>query len=192
MRLNRTLISVVFVMILVGAACGGPEGGDGTQVPEDAGTTVPDAPPQTTAPDSAPQTTAPSDEGGETPEEPEIGEAGSFTVDGTEFAVTLLNRCIPFSDQPGNIDLQALAQGQGAKLNLVLMGGTTEVSVDGSGIQELFGSIAFGQDPAVSESTVSEDRWAGSATVGDSLGSGETVDITWDVMVPAEAQDCGL
>jgi hypothetical protein len=192
MRPNRTLISVVFVMILVGAACGGQEGADGTQAPDDAGTTVPDAAPQTTTPDSAAQTTAPSDGGGETPEEPEVGEAGSFTVDGTEFAVTLLNRCIPFSDQPGNIDLQALAQGQGAKLNLVLMGGTTEVSVDGSGIQELFGSIAFGQDPVVSESTVSGDRWTGSATVGDALGSGETVDITWDVMVPAEAQDCGL
>ena len=189
---------VLFVcMLLVITACGGPSGdesaedagGPTTEVSgqdsgedtADSGTTVPQT--------DVTQTTA--DSGDESPA-PEVGEEGSFTVNGTEFAVTLLNRCIPFSDAPGNIDLQALAQGTGAKINLVQAGEMTEVSVDGSRIEEMFGSIAFGADPAVSASTVSGDRWTGSAIVGDSLGSGETVDITWDVMVPAEAQDCGL
>jgi len=119
-----------------------------------------------------------------------VGEAGSFTVNGIEYAVTRLNRCIPFNDVPGDLDLQALAQG--AQLNLYLMGGTAEVSVQGSAIESEFGSIAFGEDPVVNESSVTDDRWTGSATVGDSLGSGETVDLTWDVQLPSEINDCSL
>jgi hypothetical protein len=72
------------------------------------------------------------------------------------------------------------------------VGGTVEASVQGSAIEDAFGSLSFGQDPVVHESTVSDDRWTGSATVGDSRGSGETVDITWDVMVPSEIRDCSL
>lgn len=119
-----------------------------------------------------------------------VGEAGSFTVNGTEFAVTLLNRCVPFNDVAGDLDLQALAQG--AQLNLYLMGGTAEVSVQGTAIESEFGSIAFGQDPALNESSVTDDRWTGSATIGDSLGSGDTVDVTWDVQLPSEINDCSL
>ncbi len=158
------------------------------------------AAPSTTAPnttvtagnDTATTTTAASDDGGgtEPPGQPDVGETGSFTVNGTEFAVTTLNRCIPFQDAPGNVDLQALAGG--AKLNLVQFGGVTEVSVDGSTINEMFGSIAFGEAPVVAASDIAGDRWTGSATVGDSLGSSETVEVTWDVMVPAEARDCSL
>ena len=49
---------------------------------------------------------------------------GSFGVNGTEFAVTFLNRCIPFGGEDGKtIDLQPLAQGQGAQLNLYGDGG---------------------------------------------------------------------
>ena len=119
-----------------------------------------------------------------------IGEAGSFAVNGMEFGVTNLNRCIPSPDSPENLDLQPIARG--AQLNLYLVGGTVEVSVQGSAIEDAFGSLSFGQDPVVHESTVSDDRWTGSATVGDSFGSGETVDITWDVMVPSEIRDCSL
>ena len=56
----------------------------------------------------------------------------------------------------------------------------------------MFGSIAFGSDPVVDASSLEGDRWTGSATVGDSLDSGATVDIVWDVMVPPEAVDCSL
>lgn len=138
------------------------------------------------------ETTAAADTGDNGGEQAAAGEGGSFTVNGTEFAVTFLNRCIPFQDEPGNIDLQALAQGQGGKLNLYVAGEFVEVSVDGSGIQEMFGSIAFGNSPVVHDSAVNGDRWTGSATVGDSLESGDTVDITWDVMIPSEAIDCSL
>jgi hypothetical protein len=193
----RLLVVMLVCMLLVIIACGGSSAEEGA---EDAGGPTTEVSGQDSGGDTADSgTTAPqtdttqtsANSGDESPA-PEVGEAGSFTVNGTEFAVTLLNRCIPFSDAPGNTDLQGLSQGTGAKINLVQAGEMTEVSVDGSRIEEMFGSIAFGGDSAISASTVSGDRWTGSATVGDSLGSGKTVDITWDVMVPAEAQDCGL
>lgn len=197
----RRLILLLVSILLVITACGGSSGEENTGDPGAATTEVsePDdedsADTDTTVPQTdTTQTTA---TGGDESATPEVGEAGSFTVNETEFVVTLLNRCIPFSDSPGNLDLQALAQGEGAKLNLVLMGGTTEVSVDGSGIQEAFGSMAFAgdsfdEDGGVQSSEIAGDRWTGSATLYDSLDSGETVDVIWDVMVPAEAQDCGL
>lgn len=183
--MRRRLIVVVLGLFAF-AACGGSSTPEATDGPT---TTARADGVSSTAP-AAPTTTQ--DPGSTAPQPPQVGEAGSFTVDDVEFAVTLLNRCIPFSDSPGNYDLQALAQGQGAKLNLVLMGGTTEVSVDGSGIGEMFGSIAFGDDPVVESSEIDGDRWTGSATVADTLGSGTTVDITWDLMVPTEARDCSL
>jgi hypothetical protein len=188
-------VILVPALIVILAACGGSDDGGGdtsgagavldtTAATEssggaDGGST------ETTAPDDAP------DEGAAAaPEQAAVGDAGSFTVNGTEFAVTFLNRCIPFQDESGNIDLQAL--GQGGKLDLYLIGEFLEVSVDGLGIEEMFGSIAFGADPVIHESIIDGDRWMGSATVGDSLGSGDPVDITWNVMIPAEAIDCSL
>ena len=122
---------------------------------------------------------------------------GSFGVNGTEFAVTFLNRCIPFGGEDGKtIDLQPLAQGQGAQLNLYGTADSLEVSVQGSSVAEMFGSIAFAADPfgdgEIQESTIDGDRWTGSATLLDSLGSGDSVDVTWDVMIPGEAVDCSL
>lgn len=92
------------------------------------------------------------------------------------------------------IDLQALATGEqgAAKLNLSLLGDFLDVSVDGGGISNQFGSIAFGSDADVQASELNGDRWTGSATVGDSLGSVDTVDLTWDVMIPDEINDCSL
>ena len=57
---------------------------------------------------------------------------GSFTVNDTEFAVTFLNRCIPFEGPDSDvIDLQPLAQGQGAQLNLNGTNDFIDVSVQG-------------------------------------------------------------
>lgn len=143
------------------------------------------------SPTSTPTTGADSPDGGDTPAETgDVTEKGSITINGTEFAVTMLNRCDP-TGASFDLDLQAL--GQGVKINLYGADGEIQdVSVDGSQVKAQFGSIAFGADPAISASTVTEDRTTGTATVGDSTGSGSTVDITWDVMVPAETLDCSL
>lgn len=192
MRAIRGFLMVFAALTLSLSACGGDDNsGDGGD-----GTTTTTAPTATTAGGGggAETTTTVADGGGGTQAPPAVGEAGSFTVNETEFAVTLLNRCIPFRDDPGNVDLQALASSdQGsAKLNLLVMSAMVDVSVDGSGISAMFGSIAFGSDQMIKSSDIAGDRWSGSATVADSLGSGETVDITWDVMIPDQIRDCSL
>jgi hypothetical protein len=123
---------------------------------------------------------------------------GSFTVDGTEFAVTFLNRCIPFDGpESEQIDLQPLAQGQGAQLNLYGTADSVEVSVQGSSVEEIGGTNAFAADPfgdngEIRVSSIDGDRWTGEATLSDSYGSESTVEITWDVMIPEEVNDCSL
>ncbi len=126
-----------------------------------------------------------------------MGEAGSFTVNGTEFAVTLLNRCIPFGGEDGQtIDLQPIAQGQGGELFLYGTADSLEVSVQGNTVNEMYGSIAFTADPfgtgEIQESSIDGDRWTGSATLNDALDVAEPVSVTWDVMIPDEIRDCSL
>lgn len=171
------VFATAFVVVL--SACGsGDVSSDPNSVPEATATTA----------------SAGNGGGGETPQ---VTEMGSFSVNDTEFAVTFLNRCIPFGGEDGQtIDLQPLAQGQGAQMNLYGTAESLEVSVQGNTVEDLFGSIAFAADPfgdgEIQESTINGDRWNGSATLVDSRGSGESVEITWDVMIPGEAVDCSL
>ena len=109
---EKLRLSIAMVLILVLAACGGDaDGTAGTQAVIDttvapAGGDDDDSPDPTSAPD--PATTASTSGAVETPE---ITEMGSFSVNDTEFAVTFLNRCIPFGGEDGEtIDLQPLAQ----------------------------------------------------------------------------------
>ena len=184
--------ALVLAIMLTAAACGGSDA-TSTATPDSSEAESPDSASadgdDVAETDSTTTTTAAAVDD-EPAEQPEVGESGKFTVDGSEFAVTLLNRCIPFFDEPGNIDLQALAQG--AQLNLTTLSGALDVSVQGSAIEQMFGSIAFSSDFVADAFDVSDDRITGSATVTDALGSGDTVDLTWDVMVPSEIRDCGL
>lgn len=179
---------LVLAVVLVAAGCGGSDDGSESEVTS--------ASPETTVSEASDTSSTAGDDddvGGDEPaDQPEVGESGSFTVNDEEFAVTLLNRCIPFSDQPGNIDLQALAQAQGAQLNLTVLAEMLDVSVQGSAIEEVFGSISFTSEFLADGFEVSSDRFTGSATVSDALGSGETVNLAWDVMVPSEVLDCSL
>ena len=184
------LLSTMFVLALAGCATDAPAS-EPSPPATDHGTVESEAP-MAPASDAThgPESQAPAPSEAAT-----IGEAGSFTVDGTlgaaEYAVTDLNRCVPFSEGDGNLDLQALAPG--AQLNLVLLGGTTEVSVQGPVIGSQTGSIAYGSSGgSIGESTVSGGRWTGSATLADSLGSVLSVDVTWDVMIPSDVNDCSL
>jgi len=194
------LLATVFVVVL--SACGSDDGGgtdggsNGADTTAASGGGGDDGSSDSTSAPETTTTTAQADSGGGN-ETPEVTEMGSFSVDGTEFAVTFLNRCIPFGGEDGQtIDLQPLAQGQGAQMNLYGTADSLEVSVQGSTVEDMFGSIAFTADPfgdgEIQESTVDGDRWTGSATLLDSLGSGDSVEVTWDVMIPGEAVDCSL
>jgi hypothetical protein len=199
---RRLWLLLAMVLMVVLSACGSDDGEGSDGVDNGADTTVasggggddgssdPTSAPETTA------TTAPGGNGGGG-ETAGVTEMGSFRVNDTEFAVTYLNRCIPFGGEDGQtIDLQPLAQGQGAQMNLYGTADSLEVSVQGNTVEDMFGSIAFAADPfgdgEIQESTIDGDRWSGSATLLDSRGSDKSVDVTWDVMIPDEAVDCSL
>lgn len=194
MNSRRVYVALIVSLVLVASACGGSdEGGDDEDVTS-ATTTTTAATGQSNG-DGA-TTTSPADTGDSAPQDqPPVGEAGSFTVNGTEFAVTLLNRCIPFGGEDGQtIDLQTLAQGQGGELFLYGTADSVEVSVQGTTVSEMYGSIAFTADPfdtgEIQESSIDGDRWTGSATLNDALDVAEPVSVTWDVMIPDEIRDC--
>lgn len=176
----RRPLTVLLALALAAAACGSNEGTEITATDDGPSITQAESEPEATEPETTTESATPA-----------ATDLGTFTVDGTEFAVTLLNRCIPFIDDEGNFDLQALAQGQGAKLNLIVLGGFTEVSIDGSGIEDMFGSLAFVSGEGV-ESSLTDDRWTGSAALADMTESVPSVDVTWDVAVPSGAVDCSL
>ena len=199
---DRKLWVLATVVVVVLAGCGGDDSGGSDGPTSGADTTVAsggDGGNGNSDPVSAPETTvttAPAGNGGGG-EVPQVTEMGSFSVNDAEFAVTYLNRCIPFGGEDGQtIDLQPLAQGQGAQLNLYGTADNLEVSVQGSTVSQLFGSIAFAADPfgdgEIHESTIDGDRWSGSATLLDSVGSDATVEVIWDVMIPDEVADCSL
>ena len=198
METRRFYLALTVSVVLIAAACGGSdEGGDDEDVNSTTATTA-----ATTEQGNGDgtTTTSPEDNGGsdsEPQDQPPVGEAGSFTVNDTEFAVTLLNRCIPFGGEDGQtIDLQTLAQGQGGELFLYGTADSVEVSVQGNTVNEMYGSIAFTADPfgtgEIQESSIDGDRWTGSATLNDALDVAEPVSVTWDVMIPDEVRDCSL
>ncbi len=196
METSRFYLALTVSLVLVAAACGGSdEGGDDENV-NSATTTTAAATEQGNGDGTT--TTSLEDDGDSAPQDqPPVGEAGSFTVNGTEFVVTLLNRCIPFGGEDGQtIDLQPIAQGQGAELFLYGTADSVEVSVQGNTVNEMYGSIAFTADPfsngEIQESSIDGDRWTGSATLDDALDVADPVSVTWDVMVPDEIRDCSL
>ena len=196
METRRFYLALTVSLVLVAAACGGSDDGGDDENAKSATTTT--AATEQGNGDGT-TTTSPQDDGDSAPQDqPPVGEAGSFTVNGTEFAVTLLNRCIPFGGEDGQtIDLQTLAQGQpGGELFLYGTADSVEVSVQGSTFNEMYGSIAFTASPfgtgEIQESSIDGDRWTGSATLNDALDVADPVSVTWDVMVPDEIRDCSL
>ena len=196
MRSSRFYPALTVSLLLIAAACGGSDEGGGDEGVNSTTTTTTAATGQSNGDGTT--TTPPPDDGASAPQDqPPLGEAGSFTVNGTKFVVTLLNRCIPFGGEDGQtIDLQSLAQGQGADLFLYGTADSVEVSVQGSTVSEMYGSIAFTADPfgdgEIQESSIDGDRWTGSATLLDALDVADPVSVTWDVMVPDEIRDCSL
>lgn len=200
MTVRRYSVVVMVVLALVGAACGGSGDDSSDDGGDDGGAavTLPETDDGDGNSSDTPETTAPSDDAGDDPPPaPGVTEMGSFTVNETEFAVTFLNRCIPFGGEDGEtIDLQPIAQGQGGQLNLYGTADSLEVSVQGSTVNEMYGSIAFTADPfdsgEIVASSIDGDRWTGSATLEDALSVADPVSVTWDVMIPSEVRDCSL
>lgn len=181
MRLSSSAVAVVLAVGLLATACSGDDAASESPTPDPTTTTSPE-------PGDDPTTAPPADD--DPMPDAEVGAMGSFTVDGQTFAVTDLNRCDPFFDEPGNIDLQAIAVG--AILNLPVLGGGTsiDISVQGSALVELAGSNVFGEVSGEPAFAVVDDRISGSATLGDTMGSDAVVEVTFDVAIPDEIREC--
>jgi len=197
METRRFYLALTVSLVLVAAACGGSDdGGGGDENVNSATTTTTAATDQSNGDGTT--TTSPPDDGDSAPQDqPDVTDMGSFTVNETEFAVTFLNRCIPFGGEDGQtIDLQPIAQGQGGELFLYGTADSVEVSVQGSTVNEMYGSIAFTASPfgngEIQESSIDGDRWTGSATLNDALDVADPVSVTWDVKIPDEIRDCSL
>ncbi|MDE0804761.1 MAG: hypothetical protein OSA99_15740 [Acidimicrobiales bacterium] len=188
-RSRLGMAALLALVLLFAAACGGDDddasgatsGDDDAAASDDAS----DDPGEDTSDD------ADDDDDGDD-EAPATGEFGTITINGDAYAVSTLNRCIPFSESDDDLDLQAL--GDGVKINIYASSGTIDdVSVDGSTVESEYGSRAFGGfDSQIHDQSTDGGRAMGSATMPDAMGGTDTVEVEWDVEIPSDVRDCSL
>lgn len=190
MRLLRTtgstfVTSIVLIMALAACESGAPAAttpGPGSTTP------APDVP-------EPPQPTPTADSGAATPA-PQPGGGGTFAINGTQFTIDYSRgRCI--DGNPEEIDLYYEA----AQTRLLLWKWppdssgeySVDVEVGGNDFAERFGDHSFTSNFAtVTEAVIAGDRFTGSATgLGGDDDPSKTVDVVWDVIIPADAMNCG-
>ena len=198
----RILLLIASLFAFAGlAACGGDDddGGD-------------DAPTATSAPadagDAGDGEAMDDDDGdaGDGGGDPPSGGSGDgvIEVDGERFDVTSLLRCEPFSEGDDNLDLQAGAAG-GLRLFIYVNAGDAllqhELSIQGGGVGVFSGSASLlggdwvdddGNSVSGPPFEVGEDRISGSLTLSDARGGDATVDVSFDVAIPGDIEDCSL
>lgn len=215
--MHGRLMTVLLVVAMI-AGCGGDA--DPGDTSGDTGTTEADAAPATTEPPPADE---PADDS-----ESESGDAGgsggsggvddllvpagdaTVAVDGTQLTPQNLLRCIPFSDEEGNLDLQVLGDGfilfvyvstDGLQSHELSMQGSA-IGVDGS--MGVFGNTAVSFDGTTwtDDETgepldgppfeVTGDRVSGTLTIHDVQGGESPIEVTFDTPVPTDVNDCSL
>ena len=141
------------------------------------------------------------------------GGVGVVEANGQTFDVSEVRRCQPFFEGEDNLDLQALAS-DGVILFVVVntpLGSADlllshELSIQGSVLGSGGQVGAFsgtgnstqggpwmtddGAELPGAPFTIAGDRVSGSMTVTDARGSGETLDVTFDVPIPSEIIEC--
>ena len=201
-------LALMAVISLV-TACGG-SGGDST--PDD----TPGADQATTTTAPAPETPVDEPEDGEPPAGG-VGDPGGIqmvpagnstvSVDGTALAPQELLRCIPFQEDDDRLDLTVLGDGFQLFIN-VTESSDNELTIQGRAVGDgestgVFAASMFsldGESWINDESEVTDhtpftwtgDRVSGSMTLLDIFDSGDTVEVTFDVIVPPDTQDCSL
>jgi hypothetical protein len=135
------------------------------------------------------------------------GEVGFGVAGGQRFSVSEVRRCKPFFEGEDNLDLQAVAN-DGIIL-FVTQNATSgsleqEVSIQGGGLG-VFSGGAFapsGGDPWFDSETDAELLGSPFVVIGDRVnagspiklsdprGSGDTLDVSFDIQIPTEIIDC--
>ena len=212
-------MAVLLVVVMI-AGCGGDA--DSADTTGDTGTTEAGAAPATTEP--PPADDPPADEPADDPEG-ESGDAGgsggvgdllvpagdaTVAVDGTQLTPQNLLRCIPFSDDEGDLDLQVLGDGfilfiyvstGGFEAHELSMQGSA-IGVDGS-MGVFSGSAASVDGTSWIDGDTGEpvdgppfeytgDRVSGMLTISDVQGGQDPIEVSFDTQVPPDVNDCSL
>jgi hypothetical protein len=117
------------------------------------------------------------------------GELGTVTVDGTSYVVERVIVCDPDEDAgfDRDLELQAIGDADGARTQLdVVLGGILPVDVSWAGPEGIFGMGEAGTAAADHDG----DQLTGTASLEDPFGEGETVELTFDVVVPDDTTSC--
>jgi len=133
-------------------------------------------------------------------------EVGFVMADGQRFSVSEVRRCEPFFDSENDLDLQALAS-SGVILFVVLNSPAAtlveqEISIQGGGLG-VFGGGAYslsGGEPWFDAETDAEllappfsvagNHVSGLHQLAEARGSGETLDVSFEIPIPDEIIDC--
>jgi hypothetical protein len=205
----RSLVILFAAFFLAGAvACGGDDDSGSSSAPSGG------APAASGGSDDGGDDATPDDEGDESDDDPQPvdsggssgGEVGHVVADGQRFSVSQVIRCEAFFEGEDNLDLQAVAS-DGIILFVTLntpSAGLTEqeVSIQGGGLG-VFGARASsptGDEPWFDGETDAEllaplfavigDRVTGLVQLLDPRGSGDTLDVSFEISIPADIIDC--
>jgi len=117
---------------------------------------------------------------------------GTVTVDGVAYEITTLRNCDPLDEGPieRELELQGLGDAEGERVQIDVyvqrIGGNPFDDVSWSGPEGVFGN------PADARVEISADGTSvtGSATLDDAMTQTETIDVEFDLAVPADTISC--
>lgn len=183
MRASLRAAALATTLLLTTAACGSDpdEGGaEAASVPADAAT-------------AETPTEPPPEEAAEPEEDTSAGQVrGVVTVDGTSYDITELRNCEPIDDGTieRELELQGLGEHEGERVQIDVylqkIAGTTLHEVSWAGPEGVFGGP---EDPNVTLDAAGTSV-RGVATLFDSMTQTDTVEVDFDLEVPAETIDC--
>jgi hypothetical protein len=213
----RQLTTILAVLLLfAAAACGGSDDSSGSAATSNDAPAAPgdsdtqgnsaDANNSADSKDDSNQAQAPAASGAD----------GFIELNGERHDVEQVRRCIPFEAKEGDLDLAAIAQGGALQLLITtthtevqtgpqpMVLESQDVDLQGPAAGGLWSGSA-GQTPSNSDwldnngnpldgpaFTVDGDRLTGSTTLPDFNGGPDTVDVSFEFSIPAEAIDCSL
>jgi hypothetical protein len=213
LMLRRMLVVLPLLLMVVVVGCGGDDSSGSTATSNNAPAASAGSDTHDSSADSdnstdskETQTQAPAASGG----------GGFIELSGERHDVEQVRRCIPFEAKEDDLDLAAIAQGGALQLLLTtthtevqtgpqpMVLESQDVDLQGPAAGGLWSGSA-GQSPSNGDwldnngnpldgpaFTVDGDRISGSITLPDFNGGPDTVDVSFEFSIPAEAIDCSL
>jgi len=183
-RVRQLMLATALSALL--AACGGAD--EAAPADDQDGTATPGAPAQAEDADSEAEA-AETESSAESDAPADI--IGSVIVDGVEYGISQVSRCEPFEDQ--NIDRELELQGfgqapDGSRVQIDVyvqqIAGMPFDDVSWAGPEGVYGN------PDDASVEASDSHVQGTATLNDARGDGTTIEVSFDLPVPAELFAC--